>query len=66
MYLCSLILIHVCIMHMSIILDPYAFVYDEHMYDACIYDHQYLTLMHVCMMHVKNENERTNGRKAEF
>ena len=48
-------------MHMSIILDPYAFVYDEHMYDACIYDHQYLTLMHVCVMHVKKWG-RTNGQ----
>ena len=57
---------HVCMMHISMILDPGARVFDEHMYDACIYDHQYLTLMPVCVMHVKNGDERTNGRKAEF
>ena len=58
---------HVCMMHISMILDPDARVFDEHMYDACISDHRYLTLMHVCVMHVKmGTNGRTNGRTAEF
>ena len=38
---------HVCMMHISIILDP-----DICMYDAYIYDPQSLTMMHVCMMHI--------------
>lgn len=46
--------------YISIILDPDACVYNEHMYDPWIYDHQYLTLMHVCVMHVTNGGERTN------
>ena len=47
-------LVHVSMMHISMILDPNGYVYDEHMHDACIHDHQNLTLMHVCVMHVKN------------
>ena len=39
-------------MPISMIQDPDACVYDAHTYDACVYDHQYLTLMHVCMMHI--------------
>ena len=46
-YLWSLIRMLLCMMNM---------------FDACIYDHRYLTLMHVCVMHVKNGDERTNGR----
>ena len=61
-YLWSLILMHVRMMHISMILDPDACVYDEHMYDPWIYDHQYLTLMHVCVMHVKNGDGRTYGK----
>ena len=36
------------------------------MFDVCTYDHRYLTLMHVCVMHVKNENERTNGTNGKL
>ena len=32
------------------------------MYDPWIYDHPYLTLMLVCVMHVKNGDEQTNER----
>ena len=56
---------YVCMMHISLILDPDTCVYDEHMNDACIYDHQYLTLMHVCVMHVKNGDGRTDERTDE-
>ena len=53
---------HVCMMHISMILDPDACVYNEHMYNVCIYDHQYFTLMHVCVMHVKKRDGRTDGK----
>ena len=40
-------MMHICMMHLSMILDP-----DTCMYDAHIYDPPSLTLMHVCMMHI--------------
>ena len=40
-------MMHICMMHLSMILDP-----DTCMYDAHIYDPPPLTLMHVCMMHI--------------
>ena len=43
---------HEFIMHISMIIDHDACVYDAHMYVACIYDPRSLTLMHVCMMHI--------------
>jgi len=43
---------HVSMMHISMILDSGACVYEARMYVACAYDPRYLTLMHVCMMHV--------------
>ena len=51
---------HIRIMRIYMILDPDACVYDEHMYDACIYDHRYLILVHVCVMHISliPENEK--------
>ena len=39
-------------MHISMILDPDACVYDARMYVACIYDPRSLTLIHVCMMDI--------------
>ena len=39
-------MMHICMMHLSMILDP-----DTCMYDAYIFDLLPLTLMHVCMMH---------------
>ena len=39
-------------MHISMILDSDACVYDARMYVACIYDPRSLTLMNVCMMHI--------------
>ena len=38
---------HISAMHIYMILDPDACVYDAH-----IYDPRSLTLMHVCMMHI--------------
>ena len=43
---------HVSMMHISMILDSGACVYEARMYVACTYDPRSLTLMHVCMMHV--------------
>ena len=43
---------HVSMMHMSMILDSDACVYDARMYVACIYDPRSLILMHVCMKRV--------------
>ena len=60
-YDASLILMHVCIMYISMILDPDGYVYDEHMYAACIYHYQYLTLRPVCVMHVKDGDGRTES-----
>ena len=40
-------MMHICMMHLSMILDP-----DSCMYDAYIYVPRSLTLMHVCMMHI--------------
>ena len=43
-------MMHVFIMHISMIIDPDACVYDAHMYIACIYDPQSLTLVpYACM-----------------
>ena len=42
-----ILMMHICMMHLSMILDP-----DTCMYDAHIYDPPSLTLMHVCMMHI--------------
>ena len=60
MYPCWLSMMHVCFLdacihdalHMSMILDPDAYVHDARIYVACIYDPQSLTLMHVCLMHI--------------
>ena len=43
-------MMHVFMMHMSRILDPDACVHDAHMYVACIYDPQSLTLMCIPMI----------------
>ena len=40
-------MMHICMMHLSMIHDP-----DSCMYDAYIYVPRSLTLMHVCMMHI--------------
>ena len=37
---------HICMIHLSMILDPDTCMYDAH------YDPPSLTLMHVCMMHL--------------
>ena len=39
-------MMHICMMHLSMILDPDTCMYDAH------YDPPSLTLMHVCMMHL--------------
>ena len=51
-------MMHVCTMHIYMLLDHYAYVNDE----ACIYD----SMMHACVMHVKNGDGRMNGQKAKF
>ena len=62
----SLILIHACMMHLSMFLDPWLYCMcvwctylwssipdsDLCVYDAHIYDPRSLILMHVCMMHI--------------
>ena len=48
-------LMHVCMMHTSIILDPDTFVYDACIYDAANLSFDpdtYIYLMHVCTMHI--------------
>ena len=39
--------VHICMMYLSMILDP-----DACIYDAFIYVPRSLTMMHVCMMHI--------------
>ena len=46
-FLILIYVMHKCMMHSSMILDP-----DTRMYDAYIFVPQSLTLMHVCMVHV--------------
>ena len=62
----SLTLMHVCMMHISMILDPWSWYmhvwciylcssildYTACVYDAHIYDPRSLTLIYVCMMHI--------------
>ena len=43
---------HVSMMHISMILDCDACVYDARMYVACVYDPRSLILMHLCMKRV--------------
>ena len=50
--LLPLALMHVCMMHTSIILDPDTCEDNACLYDAFINVPRSLTLMHVCMMHI--------------
>ena len=45
--LIQLTTMHICMMHLSMILEP-----DACIYDAFIYVPRSLTMMHVCMMHI--------------
>ena len=47
-------MMHVFIMHISMIIDPDACVYDAHIYIACIYDSQSLTLVPYAYMYDAN------------
>ena len=54
----SLTLMHVCMMHIPMILDPDASVYDAGMNDACIHDPG--PWMHISVMRLKFCHGRTD------
>ena len=82
-YICSLIMMHMCMMHTSVIFNPWLccmcvwcgwnFVTNKAILGVgCSMPirMKHVSMMHACVMHVKNgdrrTNKQTNGRKAEF